>query len=589
MPDQTSRRDGLTTSLGVKAPVRLATTAALAALSGLLVVDTVQTVAGDRVLVKDQANTVNNGIYDVNSGVWTRSKDADGNLDLARGTSVIVTDGTTNGGLFYKSTAANPVVVGTSALTWAITNATSALNLPIAIAQGGTGQTTADKAIAALGVIGLTAAGGAANAQTATAPSSVAALATNQLYEYTPAFTNTGAVTLTVTPSGGASFVGQNVFYDGAACAGSELVANVPTLLLYDGAQLHIVGYSRKIRGAQLGLDSHLINGQITATPAASALTLALKTNAGADPSPASPVGIIFRSATNADGAFTVLWVTAALNLVVSSGSSLGALSGSVPFRVWAGAFNDAGTPRLTVINPVTAVAGSGAGNLVTGIARIASRASYSATAEGGIGGADSAATFYADAAVANKAFTPLGYLLFATGLVTAGTWAVGPTVIMPFSSHVPLPGNSLQLKRSDSGAVATGPTVVPLDNTIPQITEGDQYLSVSPGVVLTQGNVLRVKARLLLANSAAAGSLIASLFLDANANAVVTSSRVFTTAGTFVIDVEAMIVCTATNNAISARAGGSAVGTTTFNGSAGAQLFGGVANSFIEIEELQG
>lgn len=592
MPDQTSRRDGLTTSLGVKAPVRVATTAALALLSGLQTIDGVVLAAGDRVLVKDQANTVNNGIYDVNSGNWTRSKDADGNLDLAKGTSVIVTDGATNGGLFYKCTAANPIVIGTTALTWALTNPTSPLSLPIAIAQGGTGQTSADKALAALGVIGLTGAGGTANAQTATAPAGMTAFATNQLFEYTPAVTNTGAVNLTITPSGSGALLAKNVFYDGAACAGSELVANVPTLLLYDGVQFHIVGYSRKIRGSELGMDTHVINGTVAASVAASALTVAVKTLAGADPSPADPVGLIFRNATNATGDYTVLWLTAATSVVISSGSTLGSRD-NVTFRLWLVAFNDAGTVRLGLINCVTTAAGAGTANDVTSIFRLANRGIGSSTAEGGAGAADSPQIFYTGTAVANKAYTPIAYLTWNGGLVTAGTWASGPTTIQLFGPNVPLPGQTIQRQRVPAGTVATGTTILPADNTIPQNTEGDQYMTTGGGLpVGTAGNVDRIKAKALAANSAAAPASIAmALFQDAAANALAATEQIYsTTSGLVQLYIEHMILHTSQSvTTINARIGGSAAGTTTFNGSGGTQRYGGVANSFIEIEELQG
>lgn len=589
MPDQTSRRDGLTTSLAVKAPVRLASAAAIAALTGLLVVDGVQTVSGDRVLVKNQATSANNGIYDVNSGVWTRSKDCDGNLDLVKGTFVHILAGAVNAGLFYEVTAANPITIGTTALTWALVGAPSnQIVLPLAVAQGGTGQSTASNGLAALGVIQLTAGGGTANAQTATAPAGLAALATNQLYEYTPAATNTGAVTLTVTPAGGAALAAQAIFYDGAAATGSEIVSGVPTLLLYDGARLHIVGYSRKIRASQLGLDSHLINGLVTATPNASALTVALKTMTGADPSPASPVGILFRSVTAADGSYTTLWVTAALSLVISPGSTLGARSG-IPFNVWVGIFNDAGTPRFGVMNAVTSVAGSGAGSNVSQIFRFPARAFYNSTAEGGIGAADSAQTFYTDAAVASKAFTPIASLAFSAGLVVAGTWDAAPGTIMPFASDRQLPGVQIQTQRTDTGALATGTTVIPADNTIPQITEGDLYLTQA--ITSTSGNVLRVRARLFLANSAAAGNaIVAAMFLDANVNAIAVTERVMQSAGGVeCLELEMLIVATAASHTITVRAGGSSAGTTSFNGSAGTQRYNGTANSFIEIEELKG
>lgn len=112
----TSRLEGLTTSVAVKAPCRAATTAAIT-LSGEQTVGGVALVAGDRVLVKDQASSIDNGIYEVATGAWSRARDFNGALDAVQGTTVFVV-GTS---AYYRLTSANPVVIGTSALTWLFT------------------------------------------------------------------------------------------------------------------------------------------------------------------------------------------------------------------------------------------------------------------------------------------------------------------------------------------------------------------------------------------------------------------------------------------------------------------------------------
>ena len=61
-----------------KQSVRAASTASIAALSGPMTIDGVALVAGDRVLVKDQAQAKENGIYVVPAaGAWKRAQDAD--------------------------------------------------------------------------------------------------------------------------------------------------------------------------------------------------------------------------------------------------------------------------------------------------------------------------------------------------------------------------------------------------------------------------------------------------------------------------------------------------------------------------------
>jgi hypothetical protein len=114
----TSILDGLSTSVAVKAPCRTVATTNIT-LSGLQTISGYTTVDGDRVLVKGQSSAVDNGIYVASTGSWTRAKDADGNRDLVQGTRVIVRS-TTIAGVEYELTTANPIVIGTTALTFVL-------------------------------------------------------------------------------------------------------------------------------------------------------------------------------------------------------------------------------------------------------------------------------------------------------------------------------------------------------------------------------------------------------------------------------------------------------------------------------------
>ena len=113
------RIQGLSGSLAIKAPVKAATTAAIT-LSGEQTVDGVALVEGDRVLVKDQTDTTTNGIYDVSTGAWERSVDCDGNNDIRDGTMVLCGGGSTNADFVFKLNATEPIVVGTTALTFTV-------------------------------------------------------------------------------------------------------------------------------------------------------------------------------------------------------------------------------------------------------------------------------------------------------------------------------------------------------------------------------------------------------------------------------------------------------------------------------------
>jgi hypothetical protein len=69
--------DSVASGLSWKAPFQVATTVNLASRSGFPIIDTYQTVAGDRVLVKNQTNAAENGIYIASSGSWAYAPDGD--------------------------------------------------------------------------------------------------------------------------------------------------------------------------------------------------------------------------------------------------------------------------------------------------------------------------------------------------------------------------------------------------------------------------------------------------------------------------------------------------------------------------------
>lgn len=110
----TDRRYGVAPNLAYKAPCRLATTANLPYMNGLLTIDGVVTVSGDRVLVKDQSDATKNGVWVADSGDWTRDVDFNGNRDIVKGTMVHVTSGATNARSWWQVSSDNPITIGTS-------------------------------------------------------------------------------------------------------------------------------------------------------------------------------------------------------------------------------------------------------------------------------------------------------------------------------------------------------------------------------------------------------------------------------------------------------------------------------------------
>lgn len=110
----------LAADVAIKAPCRAATTVAIT-LSGLQTVDGIALAANDRVLVKNQANGSDNGIYLASTGSWTRTSDFDGNRDVVDGTVVFVRLGTANAlALYMCSCATTPAIIGTTSLSFAL-------------------------------------------------------------------------------------------------------------------------------------------------------------------------------------------------------------------------------------------------------------------------------------------------------------------------------------------------------------------------------------------------------------------------------------------------------------------------------------
>lgn len=109
----TDRLNGISTSLAVKAPCKGVSSAALT-LSGQQTVNGIAVVEGDRVLVKDQADATENGIYVVSTSAWQRAADFDGNRDAAPGTLVTVHNDVADGVMYQVRSDDDPIIIGTS-------------------------------------------------------------------------------------------------------------------------------------------------------------------------------------------------------------------------------------------------------------------------------------------------------------------------------------------------------------------------------------------------------------------------------------------------------------------------------------------
>lgn len=150
--------------------------------------------------------------------------------------------------------------------------------------------------------------------------------------------------------------------------------------------------------------------------------------------------------------------------------------------------------------------------------------------------------------------------------------------------------GNVVQVVNTQTGAVATGTTILPGDDTIPQNTEGDQYMTLAITPKSTT-NKLKIEVVILLANSAAGASVLtAALFQDSTAGALAAMSHVASSPAyqTNIVFTHYMTAGTTSATTFKVRAGGNNAGTTTLNGHTGGRQMGGVMASSITITEIK-
>jgi len=108
--------DTVAQGLGPKAACQVATTANIT-LSGLQTIDGYTTVAGDRVLVKNQTSSANNGIYIASSGSWSRSTDMDVWSEVP-GAYTVILNGSANIDTGWVCTATTVGTINVTAMPW---------------------------------------------------------------------------------------------------------------------------------------------------------------------------------------------------------------------------------------------------------------------------------------------------------------------------------------------------------------------------------------------------------------------------------------------------------------------------------------
>lgn len=244
--------------------------------------------------------------------------------------------------------------------------------------------------------------------------------------------------------------------------------------------------------GDPLGMYGAIQNLSLAFSVSASALTIAVKTRAGLNPSAFDPVSAAMRSATLATGDFTARNIIAALSLVVPSTATLGHSSG-VAGRLYHYFIDNAGT-----LEPAVSSKYFGPNGIVTTTPIAAA--------------SNSATTMYSTTGRASVPFICIGRTIDTQ--TVAGTWAAVPTSseLWPFdlfADAVALAGNAtvggtlVVAGTSTVAAVnASGAISVP-DGTAasPSLKVGDEqnglYSSAANALAVALGGVSRSTFRL--------------------------------------------------------------------------------------------
>ncbi len=211
-----------------------------------------------------------------------------------------------------------------------------------------------------------------------------------------------------------------------------------------------------------------LKNVGLACSVGSSALTIALKNAAGSDASATDACGVGFRSATLTNGQSSILNISAALSLVISSGSTLGHVSAAA-CEIYVGLLLTGGAAKLCVsTTPIN------------------ERSLITTVAEGGAGAADSSTSIYSDAVYSNVPVRVIAKLISTQS--TAGTWAAVPTDVQ-VGSYAKVVGhrvNSSVYLTGGNGYGATNTKIIRYDNSTVVGTDITYADTANAGMSLT-------------------------------------------------------------------------------------------------------
>jgi hypothetical protein len=302
-------------------------------------------------------------------------------------------------------------------------------------------------------------------------------------------------------------------------------------------------------------------NALITETRNAGIATFSLKTLSSSDPSAVNPLQILFNDGSN---------ILVSNILMVNVGVALDTVN-NTPFRLWIVLFNDAGTARLGVLQS-RATDNSIRGFPPNGILPVA----LFGTAAGSI---------YANSTPA----APVPFIILAcadydNGQPTAGNWSNAPTRIVMFSPGMKLPGQVLQDRGTFSGEKVYASVQIPVDDTIPQQSEGVLFLSQSI-IPFNKASVFEIEAQAIMQPTGGADNYAMSITRDDQSNCIAANWSYNSEMGIMIL--ARSLANTVATFSFGLRFGSNSGVPFTLNGASNARYFGGAFNSFIKVKEL--
>jgi hypothetical protein len=144
----------------------------------------------------------------------------------------------------WSSTASSNLPAGSTAIGAGLDDNLRQIQAEVAKWRDGTGY----------GVLTLTSVSGTNSIVGTTSPAPT--LTANQKYLLVPAATNTAATVLNINSGGN-----KNLFWNGAALVGGELIVNVPSFVEYDGTQYNLVGGTPSVRISTLSTEQASTSG----------------------------------------------------------------------------------------------------------------------------------------------------------------------------------------------------------------------------------------------------------------------------------------------------------------------------------------